>query len=287
LGTVATLVVEDGPDKSPGIETDHHFCWRDIDNDLGQNAWIISRQDSAIRSYGFWKAHTLGAHFVLTLDDDCRPVSSHWVDEHVANITGSIPRWCNSAGQRTRGMPYDNCGSIAAAISCGLWQGVPDFDAVQSLAFGVPEDFMPPRGTRIIPAGQFFPLCGMNLAFTRAAAPLMYFPLMGKNSPFCRFDDIWCGVIAKHICDHLQLRIACGEPFVQHIRASNVFTNLMKEAPGIAANEHFWRTIADIQLMSDSPTGCMNEVGSALLENRDAYTSRLGTAIGLWAELFQ
>ena len=43
----------------------------------------------------------------------------------------------------------------------------------------------------------------MSLAFRIEALPLMYLPLMGEGQPYDRFDNIWGGVIAKRVCDHL------------------------------------------------------------------------------------
>jgi len=41
---------------------------------------------------------------------------------------------------------------------------------------------------------------------------------MGEGQPYRRFDDIWFGVIAKRICDHLGWSIAVGDPHVHHGR---------------------------------------------------------------------
>lgn len=282
----ATLVVEDGPNKSSDVEAEYHYCWEDIESDLGKNAWIISRRDSAIRSYGFWKAWQIGADFILTLDDDCLPVGSSWCSQHIANLF-DLPRWCESAGQRTRGIPYENLGTVETHISHGLWQGVPDLDAPQSLIAGLPNNFIPPSGRRLIPRGQFFPMCGMNLAFRRCVTPLMYFPLMGEGRIYRRFDDIWCGVIAKHICDHLGINIASGEPFIHHSRASNVFVNLVKEAPGIAENETAWERISQIALSASTPVSCMKEAGTVLSREPNEYWSRVGKAMQIWSGLFE
>ena len=82
---------------------------------------------------------------------------------------------------------------------------------------------------------QLFPMSGMNLAFRRDVACLMYFAPMGLDQPFARFDDIWCGLLAQRICRHLDYSIVAGRPHVDHRRASDPFRNLVKEAPGVEA----------------------------------------------------
>lgn len=284
----AIIVVEDNPEKTFDIKTDHHFCWKDIEDDLGDDAWIISRKDSGIKCYGLWKAYQIGAQYVFCLDDDCLPIDvESFQSKHIDNLERT-PRWTQSVqGMRTRGLPYHNLGVMPNVVfSVGLWAGVPDFDSVHTLATGVPHDFVPPTLTRIIPKDQFFPFCGMNFAFKRLAAPLCYFPLMGLNSPYGRFDDIWFGVVAKKICDHLDYHISCGEPFVRHERASNVFNNLVKEAPGIHTNETFWETIDAAELTADTPVDCVREMGMHLSLNANAYLAQFGKALQVWANLF-
>ena len=112
---------------------------------------------------------------------------------------------------------------------------------------------------------------------------------MGPSSgvpPYGRFDDIWFGLIAKKICDHLDYHIVCGEPFVYHTKASNVFNNLIKEGPGIALNETLWQTIDEIKLKEHLPRTCMKEIGESLATKEHAYISLLGKAIQEWAGLF-
>src|SRR3989304_3774293 len=88
----------------------------------------------------------------------------------------------------------------------------------------------------------------------------MYVVLKGQNKKgeswgFERFGDIWSGVIFKKIADHLGYAIASGYPIIWHAKASNVFTNLKKEASGIKINETFWEIIDTIEL-PDVASGC-------------------------------
>jgi reversibly glycosylated polypeptide/UDP-arabinopyranose mutase len=285
------IVVEDGPERTFDLEVDGHYSWAEIDETLGPDAWIVSRRDSAVRCFGLLMAYRMGATHILTLDDDCYPHDrSPIFAGHVDRMEG-VPRWIPSVpGMMTRGLPYRNLGTASNVVaSMGLWSGIPDLDAIQSLNdldFATDGRFAPPAGSRIMPAGQYFPLCGMNFCIRADVTPLAYFPLMGDGSPYRRFDDIWMGIIFKRIADHLGLAISVGEPFVRHQRASDVMVNLVKEAPGIAANETFWEAIDAVPLSGRSAVACMAEMGASLETDADPYIAGLGRKMKIWAGLF-
>lgn len=279
------IVVEDSPTKTFDIDVDFHYSWKDIDAIFKEDSWIFSRRDSAIRSFGFWKAYLIGADYIFTLDDDCLPIPGvNFIDDHIKNLN-QTDRWCDSVlGLRTRGKPYFNLGILNdVKFSVGLWENVPDLDAIHMLAG---TESVPLPETRIIPKGQYFPFCGMNFCFKREVAPLTYFPLMGENSPYRRFDDIWFGVICKKICDHLGYHISCGKPYINHSKASNAFDNLIKEAPGVKLNETFWETIDAIKLTATTPKECVSEIGDGLLNDSDEYLKKVGKALKIWSAAF-
>lgn len=279
------IVVEDSPEKTFDIDVDHHVSWKEIEADLKEDSWIISRRDSAIRSYGFLLAYQQGADYIFTLDDDCLPEDPTFVESHLHNLTHT-PRWVEAIpGQRTRGIPYFNMGqSSKVALSVGLWTGVPDYDSVQVLSNTPPIERLP--DARVMPMGQYFPLCGMNLCYKREIAPICYFPLQGEGYPYRRFDDIWFGVIVKRILDHLGLQVVLGTPYIYHSKASDPMVNLVKEAPGIAANEKFWEVIDEIELTGDDPVSCMYNMATGLITQEDEYLAKLGQAMFKWAGLF-
>lgn len=287
------LIVEDQPEVSAAAADDRirRYSWHEIDASLPQPG-IISRRDSAIRAYGFWQAWRMGADVIFTLDDDCYPVDGDHVRQHVENLEAT-PAWHSSVPRlRVRGLPYANTGTLRNIhVSMGLWVGHPDIDSIQALARpGTRGDTVLDRGlvSRVMPGDQYFPLCGMNLAFRRDVACLMYFPLMGTDSPYARFDDIWAGLVLQRICRHLRFGIVCGQPVVDHRRASDPFANLVKEAPGIQANEHMWEIIDAVDLRGGDPLTCMRDMGTALRGHTRAgdYLQRWGCAILEWCKLF-
>jgi hypothetical protein len=286
------LVIEDGPEvtieaSSPTVEV---FSWKEIEAELPDPS-IISRGDSGIRAFGFWKAWELGAEAIFTLDDDCHPSADDLVADHLHNLY-ETPAWESSVpGLRVRGLPYRNLGGpLPVDVSVGLWVGHPDLDAVQSLAnrAEMAGSLVSEVRSRVMPSEQYFPMSGMNLAVRREAACLMYFPPMGNGSPYGRFDDIWCGLVVQRICRHLRRSIVCGRPVVDHKRASDPFANLSKEAPGIEANERMWESVDAIELRGGTPLDCMRDLGTGLRASADGdgYLERWGGAVLAWCELF-
>lgn len=291
-----SILIEDAPTRSDlAGYFDQHVSHEQIKDDLKEASWIISKKDSACRCYGFLLAWRMGAEAVLTLDDDCYPANSDQsfngslFSRHIMNMM-SHSRWVDSIpGVRTRGMPYVQAGCMKPTVmNMGLWTENADYDAVQHLSMidtGL-HSFTPPRGNQLIPNGQYVNICGMNLMIERKALPLAYFPLMGEGYPYRRFDDIWMGIIAKKVCDHLGWSISVGEPFVRHIRASDPFVNLVKEGPGLARNETFWQDIDAIPLAGSDALTCMEEIASGLCKSGDEYLVQLSKAIMMWVQLF-
>lgn len=284
------VVVEDNAEKTFSVgRARHHFSHKEIAEELGDDAWIISKKDSAIRSFGFIKAYELGADRILTLDDDVRPHKGGYVSTLAAAYEESLNHqvWVESVpGRRTRGLPYINRGLVPGVVAgFGLWSNVCDDDALCALV-NRPGYFEPPAGARLVPRGQLTPMCGMSLYFKREAAPLFYFPLMGEGQPYRRMDDIWAGITAKHVADHLGWSLSVGGPVVEHVRASDVFKNLVAEAPGIAANEKYWEIVRSVTLTKTTPVECVRELGRGLLVSSDDYVSRWGKALEIWAGIF-
>ena len=237
------IIIEDNPDKTFNIGLKHHYSWKEIHDEWGSNSWVISRRDSAIRCWGHWKAWQLGADITFCLDDDCIP-NEPFISGHLNNLNNTS-KWTYTTDLRTRGLPYLNFGNLPVVANMGLWTNIPDLDAINQLTNPV-TNYIPKAENRVMPHGQYFSLCGMNFCFKREIAVLTYFPLMGLDQPYKRFDDIWFGIIFKKICDHLGYHITVGHPFIEHQKASNPFENLIKEAPGIKLNETFWETINNI-----------------------------------------
>ncbi len=282
-------------EQIPALKKIEHYSWQEIDQDLGKNSWIIPRKVSGIRNYGFIKAYQQKADVIITIDDDCYPVKGHnLILDHLANLKLTIPKhWTNSYPDKrhlyTRGIPYLVRNDKPVMLSHGLWTNVLDHDGpthLQNLNFKAEfaQHFL-----QIIPEGCFYPMCSMNIAFKREITPLMYFSLMGEDPTgnkwgYDRFDDIWAGIFAKKVMDHLELGVVNGAPFVEHRKASDPFKNLQKEAKGIETNEQLWREVNKYQFknknLSQNYVALINS-----LNIKEKYFDKLKEAAKVWVKV--
>jgi Reversibly glycosylated polypeptide len=290
LSDATILVVEDAPEQTFSVagETVRHLAWCDIDSELGESAWIIPRNTGCVRSFGCWVAAQMDADMIVALDDDVRPHPDHpgFLDAHWARLQrSSDPAWTSTlAFAGPRGHPYFALDrELPVVLNHGLWSGVPDFDAATQLVSSrleVPGEWL----DQTIARGRYFPMCSMNIAWRPEFTPAMYFLLMGPDYPFDRFGDIWGGILAKRVADHLGFAVNSGSPAILHERASNVFTNLQKESRGLAMNETFWRAVDSVVLTSESVAGCYAQLAERLPLEGDFVAIR--KAMQAWAELF-
>ena len=279
-----------------GFQRIHQYTWENIRNDFGKDEWIFSRKNAGIRSYGFWKAYELGADVIMTLDDDCYPVDRDFVSQHLENLhtkapTGWFPTFPDRRFVYTRGFPYRIRNKQQVVISHGLWTNKIDLDGVTQQKH--PDIHIPsyPSILQFVPPKQYFPMCSMNLAFSRIATPLMYFPLMGfdpngKPWGYDRFDDIWAGIFAKKICDHLGLSVVNGSPFIEHRKASGAETNIRKEKNGMIVNETLWNNVDAVRLTKKSVPECYLELAQNVKFPNERYFDSLRKAMSIWINLF-
>ncbi|HEV3046100.1 MAG TPA: hypothetical protein VGY13_01945 [Solirubrobacteraceae bacterium] len=291
LSSATILLVEDGPERTfsaPGSNV-RHFAWCDIEQQLGKDAWIIPRGSGCVRSFGCWMAQQMQPDMIVALDDDTRPHAEHpgFLNAHWERLQGaSDPAWVSTLDlANPRGMPYFTASRESPVVlNHGLWSGVPDFDAPTQLLASRME-IPAVWSDRTIPRGSYFPMCSMNIAWRPQLTPAMYFLLMGPRYPFDRFGDIWAGVLAKRIADHLGLAVNSGSPGVLHERASNVFANLAKESRGLAVNETFWRAVDSVVLSAESVAGAYAQLAERLPLEQQEFT-QLRRAMRIWADLF-
>jgi hypothetical protein len=292
MAGVETIVIEDSPTRTFELpESIIHYSHQDIDADLEGDSWIIPRKSDAIRSYGFLKAAEMGADVVITMDDDCYPGgpdnNAFWSHARTLQTYGLHDAWHSTiTGMKPRGFPYANTlRRVRNVINIGMWSTVPDLDAPTALL----EHRSRPEWSVFqasVPVGKYVPMCGMNLSFSYDVLPMMYFLLMGPEYPYDRFADIWCGIFAKKICDRMGYGMQHGLPIVQHVRASNVFENLIKEAPGIKMNEKLWEIVDGVKLIGTRVMDCYIELAQVIGDElEDDYFQELSRAMVVWTRL--
>ena len=229
----------------------------DIKKALGENEWIISSRDASIRNFGFLISRK---KYIYTIYDDCIPATD---DEgylinplalHMRNLeTPSTPYFFNTlydpyvAGSDfVRGYPYSLRPGVPTAVSHGLWLNAPDYDAPTQLLKPTERNTNYLDVTMTIPHGIYYPMCSMNVAFSRELiGPAFMQGLMGDGQPWARYDDMFAGWASKAVADHFGVGVKSGQPYIKHNKASNPFTNLRKEYKGLWWQEDVIRFFSD------------------------------------------
>lgn len=266
------LVIQDGTDidiNIPGefyksCKSVYHLRWHHIDQVLGQNSWIISRKDSAIRCFGWlWaKLNNMEFDYVFTFDDDTKPLSTEHLSDHIRNCNrtiktqmfNTIPNFLFNSELEPRGFIGKK---EKVYISHGLWTNVPDIDGtIQKSLDGILK-WNIPEFVQEVPKGVLYPMCGMNLFFRAEIAPAMYFGLMGtqpngESWGIGRWDDMFAGWLSKLWIDKIDGGVISGHPFCNHQRASNVQSNILKE--------QLWYNSAELSEILETATKIAEEI---------------------------
>lgn len=202
---------------------------------------LISNHCAGVRQLGFlFIAQNLpDVKYICTFDTDTSPIGDP-IQDHIDQLNRKVPISWISTGvdEYFRGFPYKVREEAPVMMSHGVWEGSYDWDAPSQLLKG---DKKVEFYKGVIPKGIYAPICGMNLSFRREALPYIYFAPVGNFKGAERWDDIFFGIMAIKKFAELNWAITTGYAKVQHLRASNPFTSLAKEAIGILHGESFWR----------------------------------------------
>jgi reversibly glycosylated polypeptide/UDP-arabinopyranose mutase len=236
---VELIIVEDGkmPTVYDGWKLDKISSAQMV---MGQYSECLTNLNAGIRNLGFaYVARYLPeVEYIITLDDDEVPIGDP-IQDHIDALNKRVPiSWLSTAvDDYTRGFPYGVREEAEVVLSHGVWEGVADWDAPTQLVKGSHQPIEFYRGA--IPKGIYYPMCSMNLAFKRKMLPYIFHApwALGIN----RFDDIFTGITSKRVIDKKGWAAVTGYARVHHERASNTFTNLKHEAPGIELLETFWK----------------------------------------------
>jgi len=208
---------------------------------------LIPRRTDMIRSWGFYRAWRDGATFTLSLDDDVAPITDVFAEyEHGFQGDWALTPYL-SVGSLTnsslemRGFPYAGRRK-QAVVQYGGWDGVLDLDAATQLTSRPGHHEFQPVCLPV-PEGVPVTTCAMNFAFRTEHTPIMWqLPLL--DGRYNRFGDIWSGLIQKRVLDSQgDVMLVNGRARVFHDRASDPFTNLEREAPGLRHNEGLWGSL--------------------------------------------
>ncbi|KAI3735747.1 hypothetical protein L6452_15258 [Arctium lappa] len=224
--------------------------------------------------------------YIISIDDDCTPAktkSGELVDivtQHITNLkTPATPFFFNTlydpyqkGADFVRGYPFSLRSGVPCALSCGLWLNLADYDA--------PTQALKPdmRNSRYVdavltvPLKSMMPMSGINIAFDRelvgpAMLPALKLVKEGKVR-WETMEDIWCGLVVKVVCDHLQLGVKSGVPYVWRNEKGSAIDSLKKEWEGVKLMEDVVPFFEALKLSPAAVTAedCVMEMAAAVKE---------------------
>ena len=279
------------------------FVVRDAEPWPGIPPWIPKRTD-AIRSWGIVQAVQAGCTHVLSLDDDVVPPDGTLIDDRpdpfrsyeVEFERGAVVSGWLSVGALTdtglqmRGFPHRDTVRRQVAVQYGGWTGVPDLDGTTQYENHVDDAEFAPV-VLPVPVGVPVTTCAMNVAFPAWFAVAAW-QLPVVDGRYDRWCDIWSGLVQKRVADVCGLAVLVnGAAAVRHTRASDVATNIRKEAPGYRIHDGLWEALDVVRPGQCDHRTAWQLVTAALADHVEAkgdaaWADRLREDRDRWAALF-
>lgn len=230
--------------------------------------------------------------YVIRIDDDNFPIDNNFILEHVkaleleevSSIADSLGWFniCNLLVEEKgkefypRGFPYPYRGKysisknviskVKVGINAGLWLGDPDVDAITRLALA-------PKATGInqenlksyiaLDKGTWSPINTQNTSYHGEILQISFVsPHVG------RYDDIFCGYIARSILDQVNIQTSYGLPLVFQDRNSHDLWNDEKlERFGNTSGVEVIDFVKHYEYKNKELLACYEEVNSELVKN--------------------
>lgn len=314
------------------------------DRRLGEYLSVIPKRCHAETSFGLLVAYEREKErkydMVIFIDDDTFPLPDRdfdFIGLHHKNLykgiidtvtsDGTNGNWINVLDNKRfypRGFPYSMRQSSMKSdirindilkgrnvLSQGLWQGVPDLNAIDILYEGhldgriFFDDAISLLNQSLrVGKDNYVTVCSMNLAFRPEIIPAFYqLPMNNSDKVFGyvidRYDDIWSGIFIKKIIDHLGKYMTFGLPLCYHDKCERwIFKDIGVELNGMEINEMLWKTVDSIELGENSKDckdylGCYRELALGIIRSVDSsykyrdYIEFLGNSMLKWTELVE
>ncbi|XP_065854616.1 probable UDP-arabinopyranose mutase 5 [Euphorbia lathyris] len=275
-----------------------------IESVMGSNSALFSGY--SCRYFGFIVSRK---KYIVALDDDCVPAENKGfmvdaVADHIMNLaTPATPFFFNTlydpyreGADFVRGYPFSLRNGVPCALSSGLWLNLADYDApTQALKPGE-------RNSRFVdavmtvPARTMMPISGINIAFDREAVGPALLPalkLAGEGKlRWETMEDIWSGMCVKVTCDHLQLGVKSGLPYVWRKDRGNAIESLKKEWEGVKLMEEvlpFFQSLS-LSATTTKPEDCVAEIAIEVKQKLgplDAVFDRAADSMLMWVKIWR
>lgn len=304
------LIIVKDPDLKEELQIPEGFnvdvyTKTDIDRLVGSSSILF--YGYSCRYFGFLVSRK---KYIVSIDDDCTPAKDKdgslvdIVAQHVTNLTTpATPFFFNTlydpyrkGADFVRGYPFSLRNGVQCALSCGLWLNLADYDAPTQALKPELKNSRYVDAVLTVPARTLMPLSGINIAFDRELVGPALFPalrLAGEGKlRWETMEDIWSGMCAKVVCDHLGFGVKSGLPYVWRTERGNAVDSLRKEWEGVKLMEEvvpFFQTLR-LKRTTVKAEDCVVEVAKEVKEHLgkvDPVFGRAAEAMVDWVRLWR
>ncbi|XP_020097855.1 probable UDP-arabinopyranose mutase 2 [Ananas comosus] len=252
--------------------------------------------------------------YIISIDDDCFPAKdstgvliNNAVAQHLTNLENpATPFFFNTlydpyreGTDFVRGYPFSLRNGVDCVLSCGLLLNVADYDSPTQAAKPSERNARYVDAVLTVPIGSMMPVSGINIAFNREALgpallPGLRLPGEGKRR-WETMEDIWSGLCAKAVCDHLGVGVKSGLPYVWRNEAADggsAIESLKREWEGVKLMEEVVPFFQSVQLQKTlvKAEDCVAEIAAMVREKlgplNPAY-AQAAAAMEEWVNLWK
>ncbi|KAK4403818.1 putative UDP-arabinopyranose mutase 5 [Sesamum angolense] len=202
------------------------------------------------------------------------------VAQHITNLTTpATPFFFNTlydpfseGTDFVRGYPFSLRSGVECGLSCGLWLNLADYDAPTQALKPSARNSRYVDAVLTVPARAMLPLSGINIAFNNELIGPALLPAfrLAKEGKFRweTVEDIWTGMCAKVVCDHLRLGVKSGLPYVWRQERGSAVESLKKEWEGVQLMEEVVPFFQSVRLSEAAVTAedCVAEIAASVTE---------------------
>ncbi|KAJ8504121.1 hypothetical protein OPV22_005007 [Ensete ventricosum] len=280
--------------KDPNLEEDlqippgfDHQVYTKSDMDRVLNGASINFSGHSCRYFGYLISRK---KYIISVDDDCLPARDNSgvivdaVTQHISNLqTPATPFFFNTlydpyrqGADFVRGYPFSLRDGVECLLSCGLWLNIADYDAPTQIVKPSERNTRYVDAVMTVPLRAMMPLSGINIGFNREVLGPALVPglrLVGEGKRrWETIEDIWSGMCAKVVCDHLGYGVKSGLPYVWRGVGSdtdNPMDSLKKEWEGVKLMEEIVPFFQSVKLPKTAVTAadCVIEISRMAREN--------------------
>lgn len=250
---------------------------------------VIPKKCTNENSIGLLYALEKDYDMIVFVDDDTYPLNIDFLTEHYQalysksmTVYSSFQKFVSPFPIYIRGFPsslrrtgfriFRTAQKISnPVLNYGLWQGVPDLNAMDYLYHGYTKGKemmdLPMQESKVLDNDVYIPISIMNIAIKPEIIPAFY-QLWHSD----RYQDIFSGLYLQRINRHLNKHISYGPPYCFHDKyPRNVYPQIRQELQGIEINDILWKILDEMDLRGNTYLDCYDDLITQLYQKQSKF----------------